>query len=94
MRLLCADHYPDHGSLCSFRRENRALLAKSFRQVLETAARIRVLREGEVTLALNGTKILANASSVSLQAACGGGRHAGLLPRPRSPPLRITPVIA
>ena len=62
VRLLCADHHPDHDSICTFRRENRALLASSFHQVLETAARIRVLRVGDVTLALDGTKILANAS--------------------------------
>ena len=65
VRLLCADHHPDHDSICVFRRENRALLASSFHQVLETAARIRVLRVGDVTLALDGTKILANASKHS-----------------------------
>ena len=65
VRLLCADHHPDHDSICVFRRENRALLAGSCHQVLETAARIRVLRVGDVTLALNGTKILANASKHS-----------------------------
>ena len=26
VRLLCADHHPDHDSTCTFRRENRALL--------------------------------------------------------------------
>lgn len=62
VRLLCADHHPDHDSICTFRRENRVLLSSSFHQVLESAARIRVLRVGEVTLALDGTKILANAS--------------------------------
>ena len=65
VRLLCADHHPDHDSICAFRRENRALLSSSFHQVLETAARIRVLRVGDVTLALDGTKILANASKHS-----------------------------
>lgn len=62
VRLLCADRHPDHDSLCAFRRENRALLESSFHQVLETAARVRVLRVGEVRLALDGTKILAHAS--------------------------------
>lgn len=62
VRLLCADHHPDHDSICHFRRENQALLASSFHQILETAARMKVLRVGEVTLALDGTKILANAS--------------------------------
>jgi transposase len=65
VRLLCADRHPDHDSICSFRRENRALLESSFHQVLECAARIRVLRVGDVTLALDGTKILASASKHS-----------------------------
>lgn len=65
VRLLCADHHPDHDSICTFRRENRALLASSFHQVLEVAARLRVLRVGDVTLAVDGTKILANASKHS-----------------------------
>jgi transposase len=62
VRLLCADHHPDHDSICAFRRGNRELLASSFHQVLEMAARLQVLRVGEVTLAIDGTKILANAS--------------------------------
>ena len=65
VRLLCADRHPDHDSICTFRRENRALLESSFHQVLEVAARIRVLRVGDVTLALDGTKILASASKHS-----------------------------
>jgi transposase len=65
VRLLCADHHPDHDTICAFRRENCELLASSFHQVLEMAARLRVLRVGEVTLALDGTKILANASKHS-----------------------------
>ena len=65
VRLLCADRHPDHDSICSFRRENDALLKSSFHQVLECAARVRVLRVGEVTLALDGTKILACASKHS-----------------------------
>nr|ACO70953.1 transposase IS4 family protein [uncultured Verrucomicrobiota bacterium] len=62
VRFLCADQHPDHDSICHFRRENGALLESSFGQVLECAARLKVLRVGEVTLALDGTKILANAS--------------------------------
>jgi transposase len=65
VRFLCADRHPDHDSICTFRRENRALLESSFHQVLEVAARIRVLRVGDVTLALDGTKILASASKHS-----------------------------
>jgi transposase len=65
VRLLCADRHPDHDSICTFRTANRALLESSFHQVLEVAARVRVLRVGEVTLALDGTKILASASKHS-----------------------------
>ncbi len=65
VRHLCADRHPDHDSICTLGRENRALLESSFEQVLEVAARVRVLRVGEVTLALDGTKILASASKHS-----------------------------
>jgi transposase len=65
VRLLCADRHPDHDTICTFRRRNEALLRGSFHQVLEMAARLKVLRVGEVTLALDGTKILANASKHS-----------------------------
>jgi hypothetical protein len=59
------DRHPDHDSICAFRRENDALLKSSFHQVLECAAHVRVRRVGEVTLALDGTKILAHASKHS-----------------------------
>ena len=65
VRLLTADTHPDHDSICAFRVKNKALLKSSFHQVLEAAARIKVLRVGDVTLAIDGTKILANASKHS-----------------------------
>lgn len=65
VRYLCADHHPDHDSICKFRRENQALVESSFAQVLECAARAGVLQVGEVTLAADGTKILACASKHS-----------------------------
>lgn len=65
VRYLCADTHPDHDTLCKFRRENRALLESSFHQVLECAARLRVLQVGDITLAVDGTKIMANASKHS-----------------------------
>jgi transposase len=65
LRLLCADTHPDHDRICSFRRQNRELLARSFAQVLELAARCRVLKVGEITVAIDGTKVLANASQRS-----------------------------
>lgn len=65
VRYLCADTHPDHDSICQFRRTNRALLESSFHQVLECAARAKVLQVGEITVALDGTKILAQASKHS-----------------------------
>lgn len=65
VRLLCADLHPDHDSICTFRRANGALLKSSFEQVLAMAVQMRVLKVGQVTLAVDGTKILANASKHS-----------------------------
>lgn len=65
VRVLCADTHPDHDTICAFRRENRALLDKAFSAVLEMAARVGVLRVGAVTVAIDGTKVLANASKHS-----------------------------
>ncbi len=65
VRYLTADTHPDHDSICKFRRENKELLASAFHQVIELAARARVLRVGDLTVSINGTKILANASKHS-----------------------------
>jgi len=62
VRLLCADTHPDHDTLCTFRRRNGALLTRAFAQVLELAANCGVLNVGKVTVAIDGTKVLANAS--------------------------------
>jgi len=62
VRYLCADTHPDHDSICKFRRENKELLQSSFHQVLECAARAKILKVGDIVLAEDGTKILANAS--------------------------------
>jgi hypothetical protein len=62
VRLLCGDTHPDHDTICSFRRQNRELLSRSFAQVLELAARCRVLKVGDLTVAIDGTKVLANAN--------------------------------
>lgn len=62
VRLLCADTHPDHDTLCTFRRKNGALLTQAFAQILELAARCGVLKVGQITVAIDGTKILANAS--------------------------------
>lgn len=62
VRLLCADTHPDHDTLCTFRRKNGPLLTHAFAQILELAARCGVLQVGQITVAIDGTKILANAS--------------------------------
>jgi len=65
VRYLCANTHPDNDSICKFRRENKELLADAFHQVLELAARARVLQVVDITVAIDGTKILANASKHS-----------------------------
>ena len=65
VRYLCADTHPDHDSICTFRRENKPLFKSLFHQVLEMAARTQVLKVGDITLSIDGTKIYANASKHS-----------------------------
>lgn len=65
VRYLTGDTHPDHDSICKFRCENKALLSSAFHQVIELAARARILRMGELTVAIAGTKVLANASKHS-----------------------------
>jgi transposase len=65
VRFLCADTHPDHDSICKFRRENKALLASAFHQILECAARAQILKVGDITISIDGTKILASASKHS-----------------------------
>jgi transposase len=65
VRLLTADTHPDHDTLCTFRRENRALLSESFVKVLQLAQQLKVLKFGQLTVAADGTKVRANASKHS-----------------------------
>ena len=65
VRLLTADTHPDHDTLCTFRRENQALLTESFVQVLQLAQQLNVLKFGQLTVAADGTKVLAHASKHS-----------------------------
>jgi len=65
VRLLTADTHPDHDTLCTFRRENAALLTASFVQVLQLAQRLQLLKFGQLTVAADGTKVLAHASKHS-----------------------------
>ena len=65
VRLLTADTHPDHNTICTFRRENQALLSESFVKVLQLAQQVKVLQFGQITVAVDGTKVLANASKHS-----------------------------
>jgi transposase len=65
VRLITADTHPDHDTICTFRRENKALLTESFVQVLQLAQQLKVLQFGQITVAVDGTKVLANASKHS-----------------------------
>jgi hypothetical protein len=65
VRLLTADTHPDHDTVCTFRRENQALLTESFVKVLQLAQQLKVLKFGQLTVAADGTKVLANASKHS-----------------------------
>ena len=62
VRLITADTHPDHDTICTFRRENPALLSESFVQVLQMAQELKVLKFGQITVSVDGTKVLANAS--------------------------------
>ena len=63
VRFLCANTHPDHDTICTFRRENKALLQETFVKVLQLAAELKVVKVG--TVAIDGTKVLANASKHS-----------------------------
>jgi transposase len=65
VRYLTADTHPDHDSICKFRRENKELLSSCFHQILELASTANILKVGDLTVSVDGTKILANASKHS-----------------------------
>ena len=65
VRYLCADTHPEHDSICKFRRENKALLASCFHQILELATLANILKVGKLTVLGDGTKLFANASKQS-----------------------------
>jgi transposase len=65
VRFICANTHPDHDTLCTFRRENKALFEESFVKVLQLARELKILKVGQVTTAHDGTKIQASASKHS-----------------------------
>ena len=62
VRLISAGTHPDHDTLCTFRRANQALLQATFVRVLELAQALKFLQVGHITVAVDGTKVLAHAS--------------------------------
>jgi transposase len=60
VRFLCANLHPDHDSICTFRRENKAAIEAAFLKVLQLAQELKLVRVG--TISIDGTKMLANAS--------------------------------
>lgn len=59
-RYIAANQHPDHDTLCAFRRRFLAEIERLFVQVLQIAGQMKLLKLG--TVALDGTKIHANAS--------------------------------
>jgi transposase len=59
-RVLCAQDSPDHSTIARFRAEHQEVFARLFTQVLQVAAAAGLARFG--TVAIDGTKIPANAS--------------------------------
>lgn len=70
VRYLCANHHPDHDSICTFRVANKVAFPAAFVSVLQLARQLRLTQVG--TVSVDGTKIQANASkhaAVSYQRA-------------------------
>jgi len=70
--MITGDTHPDHDTICTFRRENRALLSEGFVKVLQMAQELRVAQFGQMTISVDGSKVAANASkhaAVSYQRA-------------------------
>ena len=62
VRMICGDTHPDHDTICTFRTANEDLLQKTFVHVLELAQALKFLQVGQITVSIDGTKVLANAS--------------------------------
>ena len=60
VRYLCANHHPDHDSICTFRTANKQAFEAAFVSVLQLAQHLRLSKVG--TVSVDGTKLQANAS--------------------------------
>jgi len=65
VRMICGDQHPDHDTICTFRRENKELINETFVRVLELAQELKFLQVGQISVAVDGSKVLANASKHS-----------------------------
>ena len=60
VRYLCANHHPDHDTICEFRAANEKAFRAAFVTVLQLAQQLKLTKVG--TVSIDGTKIQANAS--------------------------------
>lgn len=60
VRYLCANHHPDHASICAFRTANQTAFNAAFVTVLQLAQQLKLTKLGSVSV--DGSKIQANAS--------------------------------
>ena len=70
VRFICANHHPDHDSICTFRTANEPAFVAAFTHVLQLAHQMRLTQLGGISV--DGSKIAANASkhaAVSYQRA-------------------------
>lgn len=73
VRMISGDTHPDHDTICTFRRENKGMVQETFVRILELAQSLKLLQVGRITVAVDGTKVLANAS----KHAAASYQHAG-----------------
>ena len=81
VRLIAADTHPDHDTVCTFRRQNQALVTESFVKILQLAQELKLAKFGQVTVSIDGTKIAANASKHSAVSYARAGEQIAQLER-------------
>jgi len=59
VRVLGADTHPGHDTISTVRRQKKKLLSSSFAQVQKLAAQCEVFKVEYITVAIDGTKVLA-----------------------------------
>jgi len=64
VRYICGNAHPDHDTVCTYRRQNRALFEEAFVEVLLMAKETKCIKKVG-TVSVDGTKIKANASKHS-----------------------------